>query len=257
MEEHQAVHTLRMSILELAVSGRLVTSDPSDSYLSKLASNNSLRKEALAREGKIGKVKKPKPIGDEIQASYPASWLNGQLGTLFLVVMGNSPPGTSYNDKGDGVPLINGPVEFSPEALGKTLTTKFTTEPTRMCEEDDMLVCVRGATTGRTNIASNPACIGRGVALVRGWESQSFLNLVLWTLGARLLSMGKGTTFPSISYDDLAGLEIAIPPLSEQEKIINRVQHLMLLCDQLEERLQNREQLAERLAESAAHRLTA
>src|SRR5262245_5476721 len=83
-----------------------------------------------------------------------------------------------------------------------------------MCVTGDLLVCVRGATTGRTNIAAFDACIGRDVALVRAWEAQKFIGLVLWKEGQKLLESSKGTTFPSISQDDLLQLPISLLSLN-------------------------------------------
>ena len=117
------------------------------------------------------------------------------------------------------------------------------------------MICVRGATTGRTNIASFDACIGRGVALVRGWKAQKFLNYVLWSLGKKLLDQGKGTTFPSISYGDLAGLEIKLPPLEEQKRIVKKVDEVMKICDRVEENLSKKEELASAISDSVIHHL--
>jgi type I restriction enzyme S subunit len=64
----------------------------------------------------------------------PRSWAWSPLGAIADILMGNRPPGSSYNDSGEGEPLINGPVEFSPGPFGKTIKSKFTTEPTKMCK---------------------------------------------------------------------------------------------------------------------------
>ena len=61
--------------------------------------------------------------------------------------MGQSPPGPSYNDKAIGTPLVNGPVEFGPTAFSYTKLSKWTTLPTKICEQGDLLICVRGSTT--------------------------------------------------------------------------------------------------------------
>ena len=98
-----------------------------------------------------------------------------------------------------------------------------------------------GATTGRTNIAAFDACIGRGVALVRAWDAQQYVNLYLWHVGKELLAAGKGTTFPSISYADLAGKPLPLPPLAEQHRIVAKVDELMGLIDRLAAARRSRE----------------
>ena len=156
----------------------------------------------------------------------PEGWEAATLGDVTDIQMGNSPPGTSYNQRGEGIPLINGPVEFSADALGKTIQSKFTTEPTKMCGEKDLLVCVRGATAGRTNIAAFSACIGRGVASVRAVIHQDYVNHFVINSRYELLGKGTGTTFPNISQEKLSELDIPVPPLNEQRRIVAKIEAL-------------------------------
>lgn len=146
-------------------------------------------------------------------------WKLVPLGRTAEITMGNSPPGNSYNDVCDGVPLVNGPVEFSEGALGLTIKSKYTTSPTKMCKRGDLLICVRGSTTGRTNIAAFDACIGRGVAAVRTREHQPYINHFICSRRRQIFRSGSGSTFPSVTRDQLADLQVPVPPLAEQKRI--------------------------------------
>lgn len=248
---------LRRMVLDLAVEGRLVEQDPNDQPAVVDLELIARRREAASQEMSLRRAaRRLPPVGASPTRAVPHGWAEVRLGDAFLVVMGNSPPGDTYNEQGQGLPLINGPVEFSASPLGRTVVKQYTTAPTRVCKEGDLLVCVRGATTGRTNIAGFDACIGRGVALVRAWEAQPFVNLLLWNLGSHLLAAGKGTTFPSISQDDLAGRPILVPPLAEQERIVMKVDELMRLCDDLEARQAHRHRASTHFRASALHALT-
>ena len=147
-------------------------------------------------------------------------WQEKRLSDVCEIVMGTSPPGETYNTTGEGVPLINGPVEFSPGPFGKTVRTKFTTAPNKLCKEDDLILCVRGSTTGKMNIAGFDACIGRGVAAIRAKEYQPWVNHFISSKTADIYSLGTGATFPNISTSALAGLTLLMPPLSEQRRIV-------------------------------------
>lgn len=252
-ESQGGIERLRRLILDLAVQGRLVPNIEEDASHLLVEARNKVQ-DLIDR----GTANQPRAFSRAPLdgMNLPANWIATSLGDACLVVMGNSPPGHSYNDTGAGSPLVNGPVEFSAAPLGPTKMTKYTTKPTRMCLSGDLLVCVRGATTGRTNIATFAACIGRGVALVRAWRSQPFINLVMWRVGEQLLAMGRGTTFPSISYDDLAGLAIGLPPISEQERIVAKVDELMRLCDDLEALQQVRQRAQGHVRSSSFHALT-
>ena len=228
------VERLRELVLQLAVRGRLVPQDADEEPPISIIERNAKKKRYLLDQRKISKPKSlPCLSSDEVPFSVPETWRWIRLGEIALVVMGHSPPGSSYNEQGFGVPLINGPVEFSTGAFGLTICRKYTTEPNQMCMTGDMLICVRGATTGRTNIAAFDACIGRGVALVRAWDAQRYVNLYLWHVAKEFLAAGKGTTFPSISYSDLAGKPLPLPPLAGQHRIVAKVDELMGLTDRL------------------------
>jgi len=257
-EVPETVAEMRQAILQLAVRGKLVPQDPNDEPASVLLDRIEEEKRRLYNEGKIRKLEKLPPVGpDEVPFEVPEGWRWMRLGDIGLIEMGNSPPGTSYNTAGEGVPLINGPSEFSPDPLGHTLLSQYTTELTKLCRPGDLLICVRGATTGRTNIAAFEACIGRGVALIRAGELQSYVNWYVVSRRHDILSMGSGSTFPSISYRHLAELPIPIPPLPEQHRIVAKVDRLMALCDELETKLTASRTKAECLAASVVHEMSA
>jgi type I restriction enzyme M protein len=150
-------------------------------------------------------------------------WRMVKLGDAAKIIMGQSPPGNTYNKNGRGMPLINGPVEFEPGQLGHSKVIQFTTVPTKLCKKGDLLVCVRGATTGRTNIASCKACIGRGVAAIRA-QNQDWINHVVSALRDEIYIQGSGSTFANIKAENLAGIPIPLPSKKEQHEIIVELQ---------------------------------
>jgi type I restriction enzyme S subunit len=168
----------------------------------------------------------------------PENWIKTALGNIADVTMGQSPPGASYNEKGEGIPLINGPVEFgSINPFSKTKKIKFTTKPTKICDEGDLLICVRGSTTGRLNIAGFRTCIGRGVAAINTKKiEQWYLNIFMSLQYERILNLGTGSTFPNISKDFIETYEVSIPPLEEQKEIVRQVDELFNIADEIESR---------------------
>lgn len=249
---------LRELILQLAVRGKLVPQDPNDEPASILLERIAAEKQRLYEAGKIRKIAKLRPIGaDEMPFDVPTGWKWVRLGDVSMIEMGNSPPGTTYNTAEQGLPLINGPSEFSRDPLGFTIRSQYTTAPTKICRPGDLLICVRGATTGRTNIAGFEACIGRGVALVRGGELQAYVNRLVVSRRADILALGSGSTFPSISYRHLACLLVPLPPITEQQRIVAKVDQLTKLCDTLEARLIAARTKAEHLAAAVVHQVTA
>ncbi|MGG3774339.1 restriction endonuclease subunit S, partial [Heyndrickxia faecalis] len=96
-------------------------------------------------------------------------WKTGSLSEIAEVVMGQSPPGSSYNTTQKGVGLINGPTEFTNKYPN---VKQWTTKPTKICKPGDILLCVRGSSTGRMNVSNGNYCIGRGVASISAKEKK-------------------------------------------------------------------------------------
>lgn len=151
----------------------------------------------------------------------PEGWRQCRLHDIATILMGTSPPGDSYNSAGAGEPLLNGPTEFGRRHPSPT---QWTTAPTKVCEAGDILFCVRGATTGRQNLADRRYCIGRGLAAIRGQGRQSvtgFLRHLLQSISADILkeATGAGSTFPNVNHERLSEWQVQVPPLGEQRKI--------------------------------------
>ena len=259
-EAQDAVGRLRRFVLDLAVRGKLVGQDPADEPASELLKRIAVEKARLVKAGEIRKPRALKPLAldvDESSLSLPKGWEWAPLAGISYVTMGQSPPGDTYNRSGDGVPLINGPVEFTAGPFGRTIVNQFTTAPTKLCQEGDLLICVRGSTTGRTNVAAFRACIGRGVAAICSSFDDEFIRLFLWKVREDIISMGRGIAFPSVSKKQLENLAIPLPPLAEQRRIVAKVDDLMALCDRLEEARTVREDTRDRLTKASLTRLSA
>jgi type I restriction enzyme S subunit len=148
----------------------------------------------------------------------PDGWEIKRLDEIADVVMGQSPPGSSYNEHGEGQPFFQGKTEF-----GEVHPTvrKYTTAGTKFAKAGDILMSVR-APVGPTNIADIDCVIGRGLAAIRAKSvvSQSYLRWTLKHLEIDIQSKGTGTTFDAITGETLRGTLIALPPLAEQQEIV-------------------------------------
>jgi type I restriction enzyme S subunit len=147
-------------------------------------------------------------------------WEVRRLGEMAEIIMGQSPDGESYNTEGLGTPLINGPVEFS---IKNPVKIKWTTSPTKYCQDKDILFCVRGSTTGKMNIANDRYCIGRGIAAIRGNNKNStqFLEFFLIQNLDAILTLTSGSTFLNLDSKSLKEFSALFPTLPEQQKIAN------------------------------------
>ncbi|MCG8620161.1 MAG: restriction endonuclease subunit S [Desulfobacterales bacterium] len=252
------IKKLRELILDLAVRGKLVPQDPDDEPAGVLLERIAKEKARLVKEGKIKKQKKLPAIAEEDEPlGLPEGWAACKLRDVCTISMGQSPKGNTYNDRGKGVPLVNGPVEFGGNnPFDKTTAVKYTTSPTKMCKKGDLLLCVRGSTTGRTNVAGFDSCIGRGVAALGAFIDQDYFNYTILYNRDNFHKSGSGSTFPNISYDKIACFPFLLPPLKEQIKISYKLDDLMALCDRLEQEQEDNVSTHKTLVENVLSTLT-
>lgn len=137
------------------------------------------------------------------------------LADVAFVRMGQSPPGQSNNAHGEGTPLLGGPADlgaFCP------FPTRWTTSPTSICAEGDILVCVR-ATIGEPRWSDGEYCIGRGLSAISPKNqdiSSKYLFHVIKGNQEKLKKKGTGTTFKTIRKEDLE--QIPVPQLSHEQQ---------------------------------------
>ena len=145
------------------------------------------------------------------------------------IIAGQSPESKYYNSNGDGLPFFQGKADFG--ELYPSIRV-YCSQPTKIAEKDDILLSVR-APVGPTNLAPCKVCIGRGLTAIRPSEVllTRYVLLFLRYFEAQLASKGTGTTFKAITQDVVKNLEIPIPPLPEQERIVARIEELFSQLD--------------------------
>jgi type I restriction enzyme S subunit len=208
--------------------------------------------ESLKEERKKSTTRKQKDLSPDTSGlpELPEYWEWSSIGAVAEIIMGQSPPGNSYNKDGKGIPLINGPVEFGPTPFSKTRKIKYTTEPKRKCKENDLLICVRGSTTGRINIAGFDACIGRGVASIRPFIFNYYLYYYIHYQQHNIFKLGIGSTFPNVTINMLHNIFIPVAPALEQQKIVEEIERRFSIADRVENIVEQNLKKAERLRQS-------
>ncbi len=139
----------------------------------------------------------------------PEGWSIGALGQFFNLIMGQSPPGDTYNDTGNGLPFFQGRTDFG---FRFPVRRKYCSQPSRLAAAGDTLISVR-APVGDLNMAWEECCIGRGVAAVRhisGAKTYTFCAMKF--LQPALESYdSEGTVFGAINKKQIEQLAILEP----------------------------------------------
>ena len=141
------------------------------------------------------------------------------------VTMGQSPPGSTYNDQGNGLPFIQGNGEFGTD---HPTPNKWCSEPRKVAQRGDVLLSVR-APVGATNIANRETAIGRGLAVLTGKPGLAetrFIRLLLQGSAPALAVRSTGSTFDAITGKALKALPVSVPPIEEQRRIVDLMSHV-------------------------------
>lgn len=164
--------------------------------------------------------------------TLPADWEIEPLSDISEIVPGNSPPSSTYNDTGEGLPFFQGNSEFGhlhPEA------DTWCSDPRKEAETNDILISIR-APVGDLNIADRNCCIGRGLAALRPKQVNGLYIYYHFAERQGWLSrLATGSTFKSITKGDLQHLNVPFPPSGQQKKIASVLYNIDQVIEKTEE----------------------
>jgi len=254
------IKALRQTILNLAVRGRLVEQEPAD----EPASSELSKALKLKLEHDLYRPKKVAAIADsEKWCTTPKGWCWTRWDQITnWITYGFTRP-MEHVEK--GVPIVTGKnvnegriiletASLTPQSAFDALNEKDKPQP------GDILITKDGS-IGRVAIVSDvhlPFCINQSVAVM--WLrschfDRKYLKLVLESPQTQDVLQEKtaGVAIKHISITDLGKMVFPLPPLSEQHRIVAKVEALMALCDQLEAALTTTNTTRTRLLEALLH----
>lgn len=167
----------------------------------------------------------PNRFQDSAISEIPEGWGIGNIDEEFEIIMGQSPPGETYNGSGEGLPFYQGSSDFGFRYPKRRI---YCTSPTRFAKAGDTLVSVR-APVGDINMAAEDCGIGRGIAAIRhrfsGTAYTYYSILAQGHMFARFEA--EGTVFGSITKKDFHNLLCIVP----DEDIIMQFENIVGLLD--------------------------
>jgi type I restriction enzyme S subunit len=266
-ECRENVEGLRKAILQLAVQGKLVRQNPKDEPASKLLERIRKEKERLIEEGKIKKSKPLPPIDpNEVTFEVPNGWewvrwrdISDWITYGFTRPMPHVPK---------GIPIVTAKNVIDRRINFETIdhTTKEAYEklsPKDRPRKGDILLTKDGS-IGRAAIVrdSFEFCINQSVAVI--WLEASCIDsrYLLCVIDSPITQepiweKAKGAAIKHISITDFGKLLLPVPPLPEQQRIVAKVDQLMKLCDELQEKLKQSGVDSDRLMEAAVNQILA
>lgn len=209
---------IRELILQLAVHGKLGTHDPEDEPAARIVEKIRIQKEKLVKEGKISKQQLKDHISTDI--TLPNNWLIGHLDDFFyrIPITKNKIPTSSFKKEGP-IPVIDQSQRF---------IAGYTNENGKILKIPDPVI-IFGDHTREIKYIDFDFVVGAdGVIVLKplnGYEKYFYLVM------NSLMFEDKGY---SRHFKILSNYLFPLPPLAEQYRIVEKVDRLMVLCDELE-----------------------
>ena len=252
--ELYGVKKLRELILELAVRGKLVPQDPSDEPAGELLNRISAEKEQLIKDKKI-KSPKALPVIEDKEKTFdlPIGWEWTRLGDTVAIIRGITFPASE---------------KCREPALGRVgclrttnvqhitewddllyVNEKFVKRADQYVMKNDILMSMAnsrelvGKVSFVEEVHAKPCSFGGFLSVLRPYNVEPlYIMSVLRSPDVKAAMIGSAsqtTNIANVSLEKLNPLVIAIPPLGEQHRIVEKVDELMALCDELEQQTES------------------
>ena len=245
-------HKIKSSILQEAIRGKLVPQDPNDEPASILLERIHDEKERLIKEKKIKRNKnesyifkennhyyekignnEPICIDDEIPFDVPDNWEWCRMENIIQLVSGRDMKSNEYNDVKKGIPYITGASNIENSTL---IINRWIENPGVISIKNDILLTCKG-TIGKLLILNEPKVhIARQIMAIRIFDEtlifRGFILLILEYYVNKLQILAK-SMIPGISREDVLKILVPLPPINEQEKIVEKNYDLFYIITNL------------------------
>jgi len=241
LETPDGITRLRELILKLAMQGKLVEQDSNDKPAQKLLEEIEKEKEHLINK-KI--IKKQSPLSalknDEIPFPIPENWKWVKLNT-FLDVRDGTHDTPKYVDF--GFPLITSKNLYSGKLSFEDV--KYISEEDyckinerSKVDKDDILFAMIGSIGNPVLVDTDIEFSIKNVALIKYFNNEKYnvYFILYYLIYAQniIKSQASGAVQSFVSLGFLRNYPFPLPPLEEQNRIVQKIDQLMLLCDKLE-----------------------
>ena len=231
-------------MLQAAIQGRLTQQLPEDGSAEDLYKKIQAEKQSLIKEGKIKKEKQFSEIAeDDIPFDIPENWKWVRLGNVSLIARGGSPrPIKEFiTNSSNGINWIK---IGDTEKKGKYINScKEKIKPSgmsksRLVHPGDFLL-TNSMSFGRPYITNIEGCVHDGWLVISMYEkyyNQDFLYYLLSSGFAytQFCDVVSGAVVKNLNIDKVCAACFPLPPISEQKRIVARVDELLARIDEME-----------------------
>jgi type I restriction enzyme S subunit len=252
------VKKLRQQLLQDAVQGKLVEQNKKDESASELLKKIKAAKQKLIAEKKLKNEKELPPIKpEEFPFETPENWVWCRLGEIGKITGGGTPSmGNDEYWNGD-IPWVSPKdmwTEFVSDTEMKVTPKGIKESSTNLIPVGSLLIVGRSGILKRklpVAINSVECTVNQDMKVIIPHiiKMNRFLQFMFWGLESTILKeyVKFGMTVHSLKYDEFSQMPIPLPPIKEQERIVQKVEELMQYCNKLEASIKQSEAQNEKL----------
>ena len=239
------MENLPKSILQYAVEGKLVNQDIYDEPASILYEKIKAEKENLIKQGKIKKEKPLPPItDDDIPYNIPENWKWVRLGEVCDLYTGNSINAETKNKKYANLPqgynyIATKDVNFNTTIdYNNGIKIPFNEINFKIAKKNTILLCIEGGSAGRKiGFLNQDVCFGNKLCNINGLllHNQYLFYLAQSPIFLSIFNANKAGIIGGVSVSLIKNIIFPLPPLKEQERIVKKVDELLIYCNKLKD----------------------
>ena len=262
----EQIKAFRQTILNLAVRGKLLPQDPNDEPASELLKEIAAEKAWLTKTTGIKKPWPESPVSpNDTSFSLPSGWAWSTIGWISSKTgSGSTPRGGKEAYKPSGVAFLRSQNIYDDGLRLNDVAYIDRATHERMAstaiEASDLLLNITGGSIGRCCLVPDDlgeANINQHVAIIRPAIKDTARFFHSWVLSpyfqAFIFDEQTGAGRGGLPKNRMDRIPVALPPLTEQYRIVAKVDELMALCDQLEAMLSIGDDTRRRLLDALLH----
>lgn len=200
------------------------------------------KKTALTIEERLQQALVP---AEEQPYEVPENWVWVRLGAVCFFENGYAFKSDKFSSE-KGIPVIrisnikenNVDLDDCIKTLEENIDEKY------IVHQGDLLIAMSGATTGKNGVymSANIAYLNQRVGNIKVKNKEllieKFRNFYIANMQNEILNTAYGGAQPNISSQKMSVMTFPLPPLSEQQRIVERIEELFAKLDEAKERLQ-------------------
>ena len=221
---------LRQKILDLAIHGKLVPQDPNDEPASVLLGRIRAEKERLIKEGKIKRSRKTAKTSDtphyeHINFALPKNWQLSTLGEVFYMHAGKNIVASEISSNADET--------YRYKCIGgnglRGYVQQFNTEGSFP------IIGRQGALCGNINYVEGRFYATEHAVVVDTFCKTNVKWAFYFLIKLNLNQYATATAQPGLSVNTICDVQIPLPPLTEQQRIVAEIERWFALIDTVEQ----------------------